>query len=140
MKKAAFIGDGHQIARVYHGETMASLQKELDFIADGTCLVKSDFDAVKEELAEVEYLFSTWGMLALSAEEIRDYLPACILGFLPSCVLFPIMGMNISDVRSPQFLISLSIELAAMLSSCVVFHVCRKKNCHAQRNQDEKHD
>lgn len=70
----------------------------------------------------------------------RDYLPACILGFLPSCVLFPIMGMNISDVRSPQFLISLSIELAAMLSSCVVFHVCRKKNCHAQRNQDEKHD
>lgn len=77
MKKAAFIGDGHQIARVYHGETMASLRKELDFIADGTCLVKSDFDAVKEELAEVEYLFSTWGMLALSAEEIRDYLPAC---------------------------------------------------------------
>ena len=54
MKKAAFIGDGHQIARVYHGETMASLRKELDFIADGTCLVKSDFDAVKEELAVPE--------------------------------------------------------------------------------------
>lgn len=70
----------------------------------------------------------------------RDYLPACILGFLPSCILFPIMGMNISDVRSPQFLISLSIELAAMLSSCVVFHVCRKKNRHAQRNQGKKHD
>ena len=77
MKKAAFIGDGHQIARVYHGETMASLRRELDFIADGTCLVKSDFDAVKEELAAVEYVFSTWGMLALSAEEIREYLPSC---------------------------------------------------------------
>ena len=74
MKKAAFIGDGHQIARVYHGETMASLRRELDFIADGTCLVKSDFDAVKEELAAVEYVFSTWGMLALAAEEIREYL------------------------------------------------------------------
>lgn len=77
MKKAAFIGDGHHIARVYHGETMASLRGELDFIADGTCLKKSDFDAVKEELAAVEYVFSTWGMLALSAEEIREYLPAC---------------------------------------------------------------
>ena len=77
MKKAAFIGDGHQIARVYHGETMASLRRELDFIANGTCLVKSDFDAVKEELAAVEYVFSTWGMLALSAEEIREYLPSC---------------------------------------------------------------
>ena len=77
MKKAAFIGDGHHIARVYHGETMASLRRELDFIADGTCLKKSDFDAVKEELAAVEYVFSTWGMLALSAEEIREYLPAC---------------------------------------------------------------
>ena len=77
MKKAAFIGDGHHIARVYHGETMASLRGELDFIADGTRLKKSDFDAVKEELAAVEYVFSTWGMLALSAEEIREYLPAC---------------------------------------------------------------
>ena len=77
MKKAAFIGDGHHITRVYHGDTMASLRRELDFIADGTCLKKSDFDAVKEELAAVEYVFSTWGMLALSAEEIREYLPAC---------------------------------------------------------------
>ena len=77
MKKAAFIGDGHHIARVYHGETMASLRRELDFIADGTCLKRSEFDAVKDALAEVEYVFSTWGMLALSAEEIREYLPAC---------------------------------------------------------------
>ena len=36
MKKAAFIGDGHQIALVYHGGTKASLRRELDFIANGT--------------------------------------------------------------------------------------------------------
>lgn len=58
----------------------------------------------------------------------RDYLPACLLGFLPTCILFPIMGMSISDVRSPQFLISLSIELAFMLISCFAFHVYRKKH------------
>lgn len=58
----------------------------------------------------------------------RDYLPACLLGFLPTCILFPIMGMSISDIRSPQFLISLSIELASMLVSCFAFHVYRKNH------------
>lgn len=77
MKKAAFIGDRHHIARVYYGETMASLRKELDFIANGNCLSKSDLAAAKEELAAVEYVFSTWGMPAFSTEEIREYLPAC---------------------------------------------------------------
>lgn len=57
----------------------------------------------------------------------RDYLPACLLGFLTTCILFPIMGMSISDVRSPQFLIAAGIELAAMLTSCIVFHFYRKK-------------
>lgn len=59
----------------------------------------------------------------------RDYLPACLLGFLTTCILFPIMGMSISDVRSPQFLIAAGIELAAMLTSCIVFHFyCKKKH------------
>ena len=70
----------------------------------------------------------------------RDYLPACLLGFLPTCILFPIMGMSISDVRSPQFLISLSIELAAMLSSCVVFHIYRKKRSLAKTPREDDHD
>lgn len=58
----------------------------------------------------------------------RDYLPACLLGFLPTCVLFPIMGMGISDIRSPKFLIAAGIQLAAMLTSCVVFHFYRKNH------------
>lgn len=57
----------------------------------------------------------------------RDYLPACLLGFLTTCILFPIMGTSISDVRSPQFRIAAGIELAAMLTSCIVFHFYRKK-------------
>lgn len=59
----------------------------------------------------------------------RDYLPACILGFLPPCVLFPIMGMSLSDVHSPQFLIAAGIEFVAMLLSCIAFHFYRKKHC-----------
>ncbi len=57
----------------------------------------------------------------------KDYLPACLLGFLTTCILFPIMGMSISDIHSPQFLIAAGIELAVMLTSCIVFHFYRKK-------------
>lgn len=58
----------------------------------------------------------------------RDYLPACLLGFLSTCILFPIMGMSLSDIRSPQFLIAASIQLAEMLASCITFHFYRKKH------------
>ena len=55
------------------------------------------------------------------------YLPACVLGFLTTSILFPIMGMSISDPSSPQFLIAAGIELCAMLISCIVFHFYRKR-------------
>lgn len=58
----------------------------------------------------------------------REYLPACLLGFLPTCVLFPIMGMSISDVRSPQFLTAAGIGLAATLASCTAFYFYRKRH------------
>lgn len=58
----------------------------------------------------------------------REYLPACLLGFLPTCVLFPIMGMSISDVRSPQFLAAAGIGLAATLASCTAFYFYRKQH------------
>lgn len=58
----------------------------------------------------------------------REYLPACLLGFLPTCVLFPIMGMSISDVRSPQFLTAAGIGLAATLASCTAFYFYRKQH------------
>lgn len=61
----------------------------------------------------------------------KEYLPACLLGFLTTCVLFPIMGMSISDIRSPQFLIAAGIDLAVMLASCTAFHFYRK-NTHTK--------
>ena len=69
----------------------------------------------------------------------NKYLPACFLGFLSNCVLFPIMGMSLSDVHSPQFRIAAAIELAAMLISCIAFHFYRKKHTpHETRRTTER--
>lgn len=51
-----------------------------------------------------------------------------LLGILSACILFPIMGMSLSDIRSPQFLMAASIQLAEMLISCVTFHFYRRKH------------
>lgn len=63
----------------------------------------------------------------------REYLPASLLGLLPLCVLFPIMGMSVSDVRSPQFLIAAGVELAIMLISGAAFYLYQKKRRNAGR-------
>ena len=68
------------------------------------------------------------GYMGAVGVRYKDYLPACLLGFLSACILFPIMGMSLSDIRSPQFLIAASIQLAEMLISCVTFHFYRRKH------------
>ena len=77
MKKAVFLGDGRQVSRVYYGETMKALRRELDFVAEGRCIGKEELASEKEALSDVEYVFSTWGMLMLTVEEIHEYLPQC---------------------------------------------------------------
>ena len=61
-----------------------------------------------------------------------------LLGRLSACILFPIMGMSLSDIRSPQFLIAASIQLAEMLISCVTFHFYRRKHAAHWKPQAEK--
>ena len=68
------------------------------------------------------------GYMGAVGVRYKDYLPACLLGLLSTCILFPIMGMSLSDIRSPQFLIAASIQLAEMLISCVTFHFYRRKH------------
>lgn len=67
----------------------------------------------------------------------RDFLPASLLGLMSMCVLFPIMGGSISDVRSPQFLISAGIQLALMLVSCTVFYVRQKQKTSLMRKDSK---
>lgn len=68
------MGSAHNIAYVYAEKTRLALASELEFIAP----VYSKRDAIerKAELADVSYVFSTWGMIAFSEEEIADVFPS----------------------------------------------------------------
>lgn len=74
MKKAVFLGSAGNIAYVYAEKTKLALETELDFVDP----VYSKRDAIerKDELADVAYIFSTWGMIAFSEEEIGDVFPS----------------------------------------------------------------
>ena len=61
------------IESVYSEEVKKKLEAELTFIAP----IKSEKElpARKAETARVDFIFSTWGMPALTKEEIREYFP-----------------------------------------------------------------
>ena len=61
------------IDAVYSRELQEKLKQELNFLSP----VKSEteLEARKEELQNVDYIFSTWGMLALTKEQILTYFP-----------------------------------------------------------------
>ena len=60
--------------------------------------------------------------------EYKKYLLGSLLGMLPDTITFPIMGMSIQDIRSPQFIISLCAEIAYILVTSAVYTLYRKKN------------
>ena len=89
----------------------------------------------------VQYILSAdvvSGYMGAVGVRYKEYLPACLLGLLSACTLFPIMGMSLSDIRSPQFLMAASIQLAEMLISCVTFHFYRRKHAAHWKPQAEK--
>lgn len=58
------------------------------------------------------------------------YLPfllGSVLGMLPSAILFPIMGTNVGDIHSPEFLISAGMELAFVAVSFILLTIYRKR-------------
>lgn len=61
------------IDNVYSEESKRRLAEKLTFIAP----IKSEkeLEARKEETVKVDYIFSTWGMPALSKEEVQRYFP-----------------------------------------------------------------
>lgn len=60
--------------------------------------------------------------------EYKKYLWGSLLGMLPHTITYPIMGMSIRDIRSPQFIISLCAEIAYILVTSAVYTLYRKKN------------
>ena len=73
MKKAAFIGLP-KIWDVYPEALVARMKSEMEFPIP-EILTPANLEAHKEETKELTYLFSTWGMPALSEEQIRAYFP-----------------------------------------------------------------
>ena len=60
--------------------------------------------------------------------EYKKYLLGSLLGMLPHTITYPIIGMSIRDIRSPQFIISLCAEIAYILVTSAVYTLYRKKN------------
>ena len=75
MQKAVFLGRSDRIGQIYAEETKEKLFSALCFVAEGRTLSKADLPAYREELREVTYLFSTWGMPTFTEEEIDTYFP-----------------------------------------------------------------
>lgn len=61
------------IDAVYSRELQEKLQSELTFLAP--LKSEEELENRKEELQTVDYIFSTWGMLALTKEQILTYFP-----------------------------------------------------------------
>lgn len=74
-KKAAFFSSEEQINNAYNGEVKQKLYETLDFL-DGYYTNESFADGkAREELKDVEYVFSTWGMPVLEEKTIEKLLP-----------------------------------------------------------------
>lgn len=68
------------------------------------------------------------------------YLAACVIGMLPAAVTFPLIGTNISNVGSPEFIISVSVNVALAVISLIVCKTAKsvqiKKAKKGEQNSD----
>ncbi len=74
MKNCAFIGDIKWLSLVY-GQEMLEKMKSAGMNTD-VIITRESLSADPDATRDVEYLFSTWGMLELEREEIKRYFPS----------------------------------------------------------------
>jgi len=74
MRNAVFIGSSSSVKRVYSDDIIKKIYAKLNFETDHVISV-NELDEYKEILCRADYIFSTWGMLCLSHEQIKEYLP-----------------------------------------------------------------
>ena len=58
---------------------------------------------------------------------LPQYLAGCMLGMLPTNLTFPLMGMNIRQPGSAEFLTALSVQVIYSVISVAVFLLIRKR-------------
>lgn len=67
------------------------------------------------------------------------YLIACVIGMLLPAVTMPVIGTNISNIRSPQFIISVFQNALTMIISSVIYLIYRnRKKKSKERTSNEK--
>ena len=74
--KAIFMGTKEAIANAYSEETQAKLRQSLEILPDYYTQDLLRDGAAHPELQNVAYAFSTWGIAALTEEEIASLLPS----------------------------------------------------------------
>lgn len=74
MKSKAILmtSDTAALNDVYEQSVIDAIAEKVDFFPPITDI--NSLDERKEELAEVEYIFSTWGMFELTSEDVKKYL------------------------------------------------------------------
>ena len=74
--KAAFINkyEENKIFEAFDKDSCKTLYKTLEF--PDKLLTPKDFNSYRDYLSSTEYLFSTWGMPALTENEIKEYFPS----------------------------------------------------------------
>lgn len=73
MKKALWVGDARQVAAVYPPKILSHLEELVEIHPE--VIDKNDLKIKEDVLKEAQIIFSTWGMMTLSEEEIAHYLP-----------------------------------------------------------------
>ena len=72
MRNAVFIGEWKgTCGNVFAPSVREKLHGFLNFETDNV-ISKSEFDTYKDILSRADYAFSTWGMMTLTREEIRE--------------------------------------------------------------------
>ena len=75
-KIAVFVGGGSNDS-VYSEATYKNIAEIVDFPIGRKTISKDMIDEYKTLLQSADYLFSTWGMIPFTKEQIAEYLPNC---------------------------------------------------------------
>lgn len=58
----------------------------------------------------------------------KKYLLGSILGTIPHTITYPVMGMSVSDITSPQFLLAFGAEVVYFITTAFIYAGWRKKH------------
>ena len=73
--------------------------------------------------------------LGANGMRYKPYFFGTVIGLLPAIICFSVMGMSIDDIGSPQFLISLIVEVGLMLLSLLIYFIWKLKS---KRKRDDE--